>query len=597
MISVLAEVGGVTLQRALLGLIVLVLALAVVPAGLAVERRLALALEERTRADLALAVRVLDDRWSQGATVRMMHAKDLASVAALRDALAVGNVQGAEEAVRAVALAPLEEPVLVDGQGRSRTGPVPPESLVEATRAGEMPVAVVVEDDRMTVMALAPVMADGVWLGAAGVVTPLDAGEASTLSGLTRADVVLVRPDGEVAASTMSDGLDVRVARALSGAVSDSVQDVTVDSRRLVAAPGDLAGVATAIFVRDLDEELAVVPALRRAAAVSIILASLLALVAGVFVAMLLARPVHALARDADRFASGDLSAPVHAGGVREVRKVAEALDVMRQRLDGRVRQLEDANRELEDRQRRLGLLQAELVQRDRLAAAGRLLAQLAHEIRNPVATVRNCLELLRRRVEDDAEAREFADMAIDELLGMHELAEQMMDLHRPKEAAPTSDVIEVAERVARLVRVGAADGAPEIDVMGDAGPVRMAPETLKQVLLNVVMNAGEAAGPQGAVDISIEEAEGAVWIDVLDDGPGIPDAALDRIFDPFFTTKDAVRGVGLGLFTAEGLVRTAGGRIAAMNRRDRSGAHFRIELPAARSVDQGTATRTAAAP
>lgn len=587
-----------TLQRALLGLIVLVLAMAVVPAGLAVERRLALALEDRTRQDLALAVRVLDDRWRSGATVQMMHAKDLAGIAGLLDALAAGDVRGAENAVRAAPLAPLEEPILVDGQGRSRAGPMPPEALLEATRAGEMPVAVVVENERLTVMALAPVMSNGEWLGAAGVVTPLDAGEASTLSGLTRADVILLRPDGAVAASTMTDGTDVRVASALDGVAGDGVREITVDSRRLVVATGDLAGVAKAIFVRDLDEELAVVPALRRAAAVSIALASLLALVAGVLVAMFLARPVHALARDAARFASGDLSAPVHAGGVREVRKVAEALDVMRERLDVRVRQLEDANHELEDRQRRLGLLQAELVQRDRLAAAGRLLAQLAHEIRNPVATVRNCLELLRRRVEGDPEAREFADMAIDELLGMHELAEQMMDLHRPKEGVSTSDVGEVVERVARLVRVGSADDAPEIDVSGEAGLVQMAPETLKQILLNVVQNAGEAAGPGGSVDITIKEGDGAVWIDVMDDGPGIPDAALDRIFDPFFTTKDAVRGVGLGLFTAEGLVRTAGGRIEATNRKGGRGAHFRIELPAANGTGSGAeAAQAVAAP
>ena len=580
-----------TLQRALLGLIVLVLALAVVPAGAIVQRRLATALEDRTRQDLSLAIRVLDDRWSSGASVRMMHAKELASVAGLGPALARGDLRQAEAVVDATPLAPLEEPVLVDAQGRSRTGPPPPASLLDATRVGEMPVAVVVEEERLTVMALAPIMVDGAWQGAAGVVTPLDEGEASTLSGLTRADVVLVRPDGQVAASTLDPGLSPAVARALTDHPEAEVQDITVGSRRLVAARGDLAGVATAIFVRDLEEELAVLPALRTAAAVSIGLASLLALVAGALVAMLLARPVDGLARDADRFASGDLSAPVRANGVREVRRVAEALDVMRQRLDGRVTQLEEANRELEDRQQRLGLLQAELVQRDRLAAAGRLLAQLAHEIRNPVATVRNCLELLRRRVENDPEAREFADMAIDELLGMHELAEQMMDLHRPKDAeSQVADPVEVADRVARLVRVGATEGAPDIHVSGGAGPVRMAPETLKQVLLNVVQNASEAAGPDGEVRIGVAEVGDDVRIDVTDDGPGVPAAMADRVFDPFFTTKDAVRGVGLGLFQAEGLVRTAGGRIALVGEGGARGAHFRIELPGAveRAVQPG---------
>ncbi len=575
-----------TLQRALMGLIILVLAMALLPAGITVQQRLAHALEDRTRSDLSQALRVLDDRWSQSATVRMMHAKDLASLPPLERALASGDVRGANQVVQAAQLDPLEEPVLIDEGGRSHTGPSAPEALIEATRAGEMPVAVVVEPERMSVMALAPVMSEGRWIGAAGVVTPLDEAEARTLASLTRSDVILVRPDGEVAAST----LDEEVARAVAAAAADDtsdaevqaeVQELEVSSRRFAAAPGDLAGVATAVFVRDLDEELAVLPDTRRAAAISILLASLVALAAGALVATILASPVHSLARDADRFASGDLSSPVRSGGVREVRRVGEAMDLMRERLAARVKQLEDANHELEDRQHRLGVLQAELVQRDRLAAAGRLLAQLAHEIRNPVATVRNCLELLRRRVVDDPEARDFADMAIDELLGMHELAEQMMDLHRPKDGSEaTADPAEVAERVARLVRVGSAEGAPEIEVTGSGPDVAMAPETLKQVLLNVVQNASEAAGPGGQVQIAVEEGDAQTCIVVTDDGPGIPPGSLDRIFDPFFTTKEAVRGIGLGLFTAEGMVRTAGGRIQAANRAKGRGAEFRIEIP-----------------
>jgi two-component system C4-dicarboxylate transport sensor histidine kinase DctB len=78
------------------------------------------------------------------------------------------------------------------------------------------------------------------------------------------------------------------------------------------------------------------------------------------------------------------------------------------------------------------------------------------------------------------------------------------------------------------------------------------------------------------------------VMVDVADDGPGIPADVLPRIFDPFFTTKGAVHGVGLGLFVAEGLVRTAGGRLTATNRAA-GGAQFHLELPAA-AVDTAAA-------
>ena len=121
---------------------------------------------------------------------------------------------------------------------------------------------------------------------------------------------------------------------------------------------------------------------------------------------------------------------------------------------------MEEANQELEDRQQRLVVLQAELVQRDRLASAGRLLAQLAHEIRNPIASIRNCLEVLRRRTADEPEAQEFADMAIDELLRMHELTEQMLDVHRPRDPENSScEVTQVAKEVANLLKAGTEPG------------------------------------------------------------------------------------------------------------------------------------------
>ena len=226
-------------------------------------------------------------------------------------------------------------------------------------------------------------------------------------------------------------------------------------------------------------------------------------------------------------------------------------------------------------------MLQAELVQRDRLSAASRLLAQLAHEVRNPVASVRNCLEVLRRRVASDEEASELADLAIDELLRMHELAEQMLDLNRPRGMTGDCDAAAVAEEVAAVVRMGL--GGREIDVMVTAPePVRadIPADGLKQVLLNLVQNAQEALGDSGRIAIDVA-AEGAhARIDVTDTGPGISNEALPQIFDPFFTTKADVRGVGLGLFTAAGLTRSRGGRIAATNCADGAGAQLTVEIP-----------------
>ena len=273
---------------------------------------------------------------------------------------------------------------------------------------------------------------------------------------------------------------------------------------------------------------------------------------------------------------------------VSEVERVASAFELMRDALAARIAELSEANEALEDRQARLGMLQAELVQRDRLSAAARLLAQLAHEVRNPVASVRNCLEILRRRVADDPEARDFADRAIDELLRMHELAEHMLDLHRPRDQEGDCDAVTVAQEVAALVRIGLGDRGVRVTVESN-GPVRVPIPTdaLKQVLLNLVQNAQDALGAAGNIDIAVESDGERATLEVTDDGPGIDDEALPHVFDPFFTTKADVRGVGLGLFTADGLARTHGGRIIAGNRSEGAGAVLTVEMPLATGPEE----------
>ncbi len=286
--------------------------------------------------------------------------------------------------------------------------------------------------------------------------------------------------------------------------------------------------------------------------------------------------------------AGGAFDAPLPESRIDEVARIAEQFQVMRSTLARQMKELRDANDTLADRNARLTTLQADLMQRDRLAATGRLVGQLAHEIRNPVANLRNLLELIRRRVEQDPTAIDYTELAIDELLRMHELAEQMLDLNRPRDpGAQRCDAVAVARDVARLAIAGAPDGDLAIDVQPrGGGEIRaaMSPDALKQVLVNLVQNAVEAVRGAGnaatRLAIDVRSTETSVVLTVMDNGPGVPQPLRGRVFDPFFTTKNEVDGVGLGLFVAEGLVRSAGGRLTVQDRPDgASGAMFTIEL------------------
>lgn len=578
----------VTLRSALLGLVLLVLLVGLVPTGFLLDRRLTAALEQGVRDDLASAPLVLSERFQNLAAARMMHARDVATSPLLAAAVASGDsavaVAGANGAASAF---PGESPVVVGPDGRSWIGPTMPAHLLDSTRFGSMPVMVVKSADELGTVALAPVKIGDEWMGAAGVWIPMGTEEAAQLSVLTRSDVLLMAPDEALGAYTGR----VEPAMGLFGLlaeqpVGDGVVELELGGERYLVANAHLPGGARVTFVRSLEEELAVVPTLRAVGAGVIALALALALAVGALFAARLARPVGSLAGAASQISRGEFDAVVERSVVAEVDQVAAAFEVMRDALAARIEELRAANVELEDRQQRLSVLQAELVQRDRLSAASRLLAQLAHEVRNPVASVRNCLEVLRRRVSDDEEASELADLAIDELLRMHELAERMLDLHRPHSGGEDCDAAAVAQDVAAVVRLGLDNQDIRVEVSAaDSVPARIPVDSLKQILLNLVQNAQEALGASGSITIQVSRVGGNARIDVTDDGPGISDDALPQIFDPFFTTKADIRGVGLGLFTAAGLTRSHAGRIAASNRGDPGGARLTVEIPLADAV------------
>ena len=413
------------------------------------------------------------------------------------------------------------------------------------------------------------------------------------LGRLTRSDVtVLVRQN--VALTTLDTALAAEVHRALGNALPDGrAHAIDVGGRMFLAVSAPLGTDSTVVFTRDRAAELAMISELHRMAAISIAVALLVALVLGTWLAARIARPVRELSNAASAMAQGTFDAPLPTSRIDEVARVAEQFGEMRRALSRQMSELRDANEALADRNARLGALQADLMQRDRLAASARLVAQLAHEIRNPVANLRNLLELIKRRANDNPKVTEFADLAIDELLRMHELAEQMLDLNRPRDPAATTSVpTRVASEVARLAVAGALDGLLMVEVRGpDDATAVMPPDALKQVLVNLVQNAREAVAqenPTRRADITIDvrRTDGSVVVAVGDNGPGIPDAERSRIFDPFYSTKSELAGVGLGLFVAEGLVRSAGGRLM-VGTSPAGGALFEIELRAA-EIDAG---------
>ena len=585
----------------LLGAIVLLLgaavAVALVPAGIDLDRRVAGELRRVAIADLGRAPMILGDRNAARAEALSMHAMTVAATEGLVRAVQEGELGEAEALARSAAALYGEDPVVISAGGDAWVGPPLTDSALYAVRRGGSWTGYLSEGGVPRAVGLMALEDSGRWAGAAGASSPFDDAFASTLAGLVRSDVTILAAAGGLVATTLDSVPAERLAAVvLSGggrAEGEGVRAVSIGedaADEFWVASAMLPGAGSVVFSRSVADELAALPGVRRGYAVAGLLTLLLAIGVGAVVATVLLRPVRGLAVAAAQVSQGDFAAPVPDSRVEEIDQLGASFRTMRDALRRRLAELSAANDELEEKQRRLSSLQAELIRQDRLTSSARMVAELAHEIRNPVANVRNCLEVVRRGVPEGSEESRFADMAIDELLRMHELAEHLLDLNRPADAAAGScSVVEVAGSVADLAAVGAEAVEVSVRSLPNVPDAAVAPDALKQILFNLIQNAAEAGGIGTRVELWIKAGGDQVRIEVADDGPGIDEMALPRIFDPFFTTKDAVTGVGLGLFVADGLARRYGGALDAANREGAPGARFTLVLPAVRG-DSGRA-------
>jgi signal transduction histidine kinase len=219
------------------------------------------------------------------------------------------------------------------------------------------------------------------------------------------------------------------------------------------------------------------------------------------------------------------------------------------------------------------------LLQRaDRLSALGTLAAGVAHEIRNPLVSVRTFIQLLPERVDDEEFRTSFRELALKEIERICELITDLLAFSRPTPAErEPADLNELTSQIVRLLEPEARKRDVGLTMaLADHVPVVVVHEAqVKQVLMNVVLNAIQACDGEGTVEIrTAADESGAGVVEVLDTGVGMTPDQREHIFDPFFTTKES--GSGLGLYIAHRIVAEHGGSIAVVPRRE-GGTIFRI--------------------
>jgi signal transduction histidine kinase len=232
----------------------------------------------------------------------------------------------------------------------------------------------------------------------------------------------------------------------------------------------------------------------------------------------------------------------------------------------------------------RLLRVDAEIQHLDRLATLGRLAAEIAHEVRNPLVSIKTFLQLLPERRDDPDFFTRFLDVVSDEMRRMERLLDLMIDHARPRagsgDPAP-APLAEVLASVADLISHRAARSGVTLHTMVDPGlpDAALGEDGLRQLVLNLALNAASATPEGGTVQLRARARDAGIELAIEDQGPGVPEALREAIFEPFFTTRRDRPG-GLGLSICRRIVESAGGKITVEDAPG-DGARFRVWLPA----------------
>ncbi len=325
---------------------------------------------------------------------------------------------------------------------------------------------------------------------------------------------------------------------------------------------------------------------------------ALASLAIGYFVHHLVYLPLRDLEGGAARLSAGNLDQLIPVRSADEFGKLARSFNSMTNALRNSRAELRDLARTLEQkvetRTQELRRAQAQTMRGEKLASVGLLASGVAHELNNPLTGILTFSHLLREKMPDDSRDAEDMDLVIRETKRCAAIIKRLLDFAREKQPEKKfndinriiEDTVHIVERPAHL-----RDIVITMDLDRTLPPIWIDADQIKQVIMNMIVNAQQAVEEKGSITIrtrraaeprpSAQSAEPVpmVEISIIDTGCGIPEHNLRRIFDPFFTSKDVGKGTGLGLSVSHGIIEAHGGAIEVQSNIG-EGSTFSVFLP-----------------
>lgn len=237
---------------------------------------------------------------------------------------------------------------------------------------------------------------------------------------------------------------------------------------------------------------------------------------------------------------------------------------------------------------RQLQAAQQQLVQSEKLAALGEMSAKIAHEVNNPLGIIKNYLLLLQRSLEKNKTATEQVTIVAEEIDRIARIVKQLLKFHRPGDIIFNRiDLCDILESVLTLWEPQLNQNRIQVTRgwLKPCPPINGSSESLRQVFLNMIINARDAMGDAGGeLNIDLVRDDKNLMVRFRDTGPGIAPENIPKIFEPFFTTKQEGQGTGLGLSVCYGIIKSHKGSITFRN--VDSGGCFEISIPIADKKD-----------
>lgn len=364
------------------------------------------------------------------------------------------------------------------------------------------------------------------------------------ISEVTGADVIIYRPDAEVIATTLSrdilEGLIPIIA--ISNIEHPIIKDISYQNQPYKIAyrrfkeldTGKYAILALMASIEDINQA-------KKQSAITIGLVAISAIIMitiiGSIIAINITAPVKKLLNATERLASGDLNAEVNVKTKDEIGSLARSFDQMT---------------------RELKLSRDKLVQSEKLAAIGKLSAGIAHEIRNPLTSMKMIIQLLRKKFQQDESAKESLQIILNEIDRLELIISGFLDFARPLELSlkPTNIANVIAE-VTSLMQANLKHRKIKlIEKIDENIPeIMLDNNRMKQVLMNIILNSMQAMPEGGTITIQCHynQYEQRIYIEISDTGIGMSQNVLDHAFEPFFSAKS--NGTGMGLANVKKII------------------------------------------